>query len=345
MVAPVRDLGNKFAFFSSNTHLQQDLQLPTVFPSNHTGMDILPGYSPDNYNEVRGRRVSHKSQGSRDLSMSSTKSSVIYHERMECNNEDVDMDDDSHALSYKMTQEKAFWVSEAADTNNSTVTTTPQHVPSEHPNMTSTHVDDAVINIQLQYDLNAPTEPDLWDGSFHPISLHGSIEHIASDSKNIKNLLNFMAKYIANKQVDPAKSNDLEDFKGIGEAIWNLISSVYQSKWDSLIADKNTISLRKKISDKLTPRIIPLSNRNNKTADKLILASIEKILPPIPAKLQKEVNQISKYFKNIKPINRSNPPNKSYVQASKQSYMQAFKQMNNTTEVIKIKDTFPTLNS
>ena len=48
-----------------------------------------------------------------------------------------------------------------ADTNNSTVTTTPQHVPSEHPNTTSTHVDDAVINIQLQYDLNVLMEPDL----------------------------------------------------------------------------------------------------------------------------------------------------------------------------------------
>jgi len=36
-----------------------------------------------------------------------------------------------------------------------------------------------------------------------------------------------MAKYITNKQVDPARSNNLEDFNGIGEAIWNLISSVY----------------------------------------------------------------------------------------------------------------------
>jgi len=34
---------------------------------------------------------------------------------------------------------------------------------------------------------------------FHPISLHGSIEHFASDAKNIKVTLDFMAKYIANK--------------------------------------------------------------------------------------------------------------------------------------------------
>jgi len=87
--------------------------------------------------------------------------------------------------------------------------------------------DDNVINIQLPYDLQAPTKPELWSGNFHPISLHSSIEHIASDAKNIKNSLNFMARYITNKQMDSSKLNDLEDFNGIGEAIWNFISSVY----------------------------------------------------------------------------------------------------------------------
>ncbi len=62
-------------------------------------------------------------------------------------------------------------------------------------------------------------ESELWDGSFYSISLHGSIEYLALDSKNIKDSLNFMAKYITNKQVNPAKSNDLKDFKGIGKAI------------------------------------------------------------------------------------------------------------------------------
>ena len=71
--------------------------------------------------------------------------------------------------------------------------------------------------------------------------------------------------------------------------------------------------------------------------DKSILASIKKILPPIPAKLQKEVNQISKYFKNTKPINRSNQP--------KKLYMQAFKQTSNTSKVIKIKNTFLALSA
>jgi len=39
-----------------------------------------------------------------------------------------------------------------------------------------------------------------------------------------------MAWYISNKQVDAVRSNDLEDLKDIGEAVWNFISSVYQAK-------------------------------------------------------------------------------------------------------------------
>jgi len=87
--------------------------------------------------------------------------------------------------------------------------------------------DDDVINIQLQYNPQAPTEPDLWTGSFHLISLHSSIEQIASDAKNIKDFLNFMARYITNKQINSNKANDLEEFKGMGDFIWNFISSVY----------------------------------------------------------------------------------------------------------------------
>jgi len=70
-------------------------------------------------------------------------------------------------------------------------------------------------------------EPELWDGSFHPILLHRSLKHLVSNVENIKDSLNFVTKYISNKQIDPKKSNDIQDFKGIGEIVWNLISLVY----------------------------------------------------------------------------------------------------------------------
>jgi len=159
------------------------------------------------------------------------------------------------------------------------------HAPIEHPTLCSPHANDMLINIQLLYDPNTSTEPDLWDGNFHPILLYSSIEYLASDSKNIKDSLNFTAKYINNKQIDLARANNHEDFKETGEAIWNLISSIYQSKWDLLIADKNSNSLRQRISAKFISKVPTLSNRNNKSIDKPILVSIKKIPPPIPAKL------------------------------------------------------------
>ena len=72
-----------------------------------------------------------------------------------------------------------------------------------------------------------PIEPKLWNGNFYPISLHSFLEHLASDSKNIRELLNCIAKYISNKQISLKKSNDFEDLKDISETVWNLISSVY----------------------------------------------------------------------------------------------------------------------
>ena len=97
-------------------------------------------------------------------------------------------------------------------------TTRPSNIYNEVP---PTHVPykEEAINIQLPYDPQAPAKSELWSGSFHSISLHGSIEYFASDSKNIKVSLNFLAKYIKNKQVNSGKVNELVDFDGMGDAI------------------------------------------------------------------------------------------------------------------------------
>ena len=99
--------------------------------------------------------------------------------------------------------------------------------------------------------------------------------------------MNFITKYISNKQINPAKSNNIEDFKGIGKVVWNLISSIYQ---EILIADKNSNTLRQKISLKFTPKVTPVSNESNNTISKLVPASIKKIPSSILAKSQKEIN-------------------------------------------------------
>ena len=147
-----------------------------------------------------------------------------------------------------------------------------------------------------------------------------------------------MVRYISNKKVNPKTANNFKDFDGIGDVVWNFISLVYQSSWDSLYTDNKTITLREKISAKFTPKITPSSNtKTNKTVPKLVPASIDKVPPPPPlsAKTAKEVNTISKYFQNNKPSNdksKDRPkPSKLYAQASKPTV--------STAEVLKIKKT------
>ena len=41
---------------------------------------------------------------------------------------------------------------------------------------------ESIINIQLIYNLDQSTEPNIWNGNFHSVSLHKSMEHIASDT-------------------------------------------------------------------------------------------------------------------------------------------------------------------
>ena len=346
MVAPNRELANK-SFLNSSIHAipPTNTNLPTVEPRNTTGMDISKGQNPDNYNDVRGRKPSRSPTGSKDTSMSSPASSDIYHERMEKNNEmDVDEDENSFPeLSYKTPQEKELQLGKATKNNTNTrpprgnlnVDAPTQHAfnnnPTSPPPQGSTVNNDenVFINIQLPYDPDAPTDPEIWNGGFHPISLHSSIEHIVSDAKNIKDSLKFMAKYIANKQIEPSKANNLMDFVGIGDAVWNFISSVYESNWDALHTNNKSNTLRRKIAAKFTPKIQPASKKPAKESTKSTPASIEKIPPPIPAKSQKEINII---FKNKQTETRNPGNSKTYAQASKQS--------TSTSDIIKIKDMF-----
>ncbi|KAL9708912.1 hypothetical protein Ac2012v2_008067 [Leucoagaricus gongylophorus] len=247
-------------------------------------------------------------------------------------------------LSYETEQDKAIRLSKAADLETNTRSTAGCN---EATPINTTH-EDNVINIQLPYDPQAPTEPELWSGSFHPVSLHGSLEHLASDAKNVKTSLNILAKYIQGKQVDGNKVNDLDDFDGMGDSIWNFISSVYASKWDALFTDNKTNNLRAKISSKFSPCSPSPKGNSKKESPKSVPATINKVPPPppLPAKSKKEVNVISKYFQSkktesSKKTNDSNPTN----QQNKQSYAQASSSAPSSSEILKIKEAFPSLDA
>jgi len=125
------------------------------------------------------------------------------------------------------------------------------------------------------------------------------MEHLAYNTKNIKVTLDFMTKYILNKKVNNIKANDVTEFKGMGDTIWNFILLVYEAKWDSLYTDCSTSMLRSKISLKFTPRIPSAKGNGNKETSKSNLVTINKAPPPLPplsTKPKKEVNTIPRYF-------------------------------------------------
>ena len=247
MVVPNRELVNK-PFFNSSTSsfsFQTNNLLTVVDLFNNIEMDILKGRSSDNYDEVRGRSHSCSLHSSRDNSMISTTSSKPYHQRMEENNgmNINDINNTPSELSYETSQEREICLRAVAENSEDmlpsqgklTNTNHLQHGPEKIPDSTSTwgstaqNEESAFINIPLLYDPNTPADPEIWDGNFHLISLYGSIEHLGSDIKSIKNSLRFMTKYITNKQIESSKANNLDDFKGIEEAVWNFISSVYKA--------------------------------------------------------------------------------------------------------------------
>ena len=246
MVAPNRELANK-SLFNFPTHMipSQNTNLPTVELFNNTGIDFFKGQTPDNYNEVRGRKLTQSLNSFRDASMGFSKSPTPYHKRMVRNN-DMDIDNNnkpSPELSYETLQEKEICLGMAAETqtnirpphdnlivNNPSQCDSDNHLTLTFPQGSTMHNDEnPFINIQLPYDPDAPTDPEIWNSRFHPISLHGSIEHIASNAKNIKDSLKFMAKYISNKQIELYKANNLDDFNGIDNVVWNFILSIYRS--------------------------------------------------------------------------------------------------------------------
>ena len=64
----------------------------------------------------------------------------------------------------------------------------------------SEHASGSVYNVQILYDMNQAVDPESWNSNFNPISLHGSMEHLATDVNNIKESLCCIGKYILNKK-------------------------------------------------------------------------------------------------------------------------------------------------
>jgi len=108
----------------------------------------------------------------------------------------------------------------------------------------------------LNYNVNWALDQDSWDGEFRAVSLHGSIENLGSDIKNIKESLFRMEKYILGKGINSSKANEIKDFEGLGKAAWKFISALYTSQWNNLIVDRTNRSFRNNVKSKFSSQAV-----------------------------------------------------------------------------------------
>ena len=65
------------------------------------------------------------------------------------------------------------------------------------------------------------------------------MEHLASDVKNIKDSLCRMCKYIQDKSIIKENPNSIKDLEGVGKAVWDFLSAIYDLHWNSLYVDNS----------------------------------------------------------------------------------------------------------
>jgi len=82
------------------------------------------------------------------------------------------------------------------------------------------------------------------------------MEHLALDALNIKESLSRMCKYILDKSIENSSANDIDDFKGMGKAMWEFISTIYDSHWDSFFVDNNNTTFRNKVKSQFSSQVI-----------------------------------------------------------------------------------------
>jgi len=137
--------------------------LPPMSNKMDVGMDIQSGVSPTINSEERGRNSLPSANSSRQSSLASSGRVTPYHERMDMDvvPETEESNIESRELPYETEQERAIRVSMAA--NQQTNQQAPTRPLGDNNKANSTHVQykDDIINIQIPYDLYAPTEPEL----------------------------------------------------------------------------------------------------------------------------------------------------------------------------------------
>ena len=198
----------------------------------------LPRGRPSSCPSVEGPRSASPSPMD-----SSPASEVSFAERVLAQNGmDVELDDtpalaNQHSWADQADDRTAFPQSNVFPDQNEEITPDPAtHTTGVNFATTPPNLEPSAI----PYQANQPADPMLWDSNFSSISLFVTVEVLEGDAKNIACSLQRIATFIKQRPLGDKDSLDIPQISDFGFAAWDLISAIYNSGWDKLLADNNS---------------------------------------------------------------------------------------------------------
>ena len=75
------------------------------------------------------------------------------------------------------------------------------------------------FEVPINYNINAHTKANTWNGEAHPISIFGHMKFLEIDSKDIFTSLLHMADFIKTRKVQKGKILDIAKLQDFGEVV------------------------------------------------------------------------------------------------------------------------------
>ena len=111
-----------------------------------------------------------------------------------------------------------------------------------------------------------------------------------SDVQNIVYSLYKIAVFIRQRKLEDKTTTNISQITEFGFAIWNFISSIYESGWNKLTTNKDNRSFRQYVALQFKAKIPDnKSNANQETFKSGNKANVSRIPSPIPLRLSKKV--------------------------------------------------------
>ena len=218
-----------------------------------------------------------------------------------------------------------------------------EHVSSSHVplyNMGSNGRNKAEAPSLLDYSEGQLAITSSWDGAHQALSIFGTEDTQSKDSKMILKSIKRIRIYIKHHPTD--KVPPKEDFILVVRNLWKLIDTIYITKWDSLIFEKEkSLTIRKCVGEYIMPYYkqkqlsTPTSNIEINTS---ISPPSAETTPPPTINISVAPPPPNKNIEStVKKAPKSLNMKKSYMQASKSNVSY------NIEDILRVKEAFPAL--